>query len=476
MRRVLVAAVAVALSGCAALKPLGKEFRKPTPELPAQFGSLGATATAEKPLPAFWTAFNDPVLEGLVRDAWRANFDLAAATERLAEARGLRNEQWYDFVPRVTGDASRTTSNLSEIDSFPGVPAERTVWQAGFDARWEIDLFGRLRGTARARAAELRSAKADLDAVRVAVAAEVARTYFELRGAAARLAVAQQNAATQASALELVQQRLDAGRGTGLDVARARAQLATTRAAVPLFEVQAVRARLRLAVLLGETPGTGQAAALGAGPAPTPPAIIAAGSPTEWLRRRPDIRAAEGRLAAATARTGVAIADLFPTVSFGGNYAWRSLTRDTLGDPGTDSYQYGPSLTWPAIGIGRLVLRLGQSRSRARQALASYKQVVLTALEETEGALTAYDRLLARQRDLDEAAAASGEAARLARLRFTEGYADFLTVLDAERVKLEAEDRAEQGHTEAATAAVAAYKALGAGWEAAESGPYAPAK
>lgn len=482
LRTAVVAAVCtMALTGCATLWPAHSTASAQTSLaafLPARFDTHGSTVTGEPPLPSFWSSFGDPVLPELVSTAWRQNRDLGLTLTRLREAQGLRREQAFDFLPAVRASAGRTAQQTALVDAptLSAAARERTVFQAGFDARWELDLFGRVRGANSARAADLRAARADLDAVRVSLAAEVARQWFEFRGASERLTVARRNATTQADALKLVSERLAAGRGSGLDVARSRAQLATTQAAVPALELQTARARLRLASLLGEPPDSPTLARLLASPpvAAQLPRFLPAGSPADWLRRRPDIRAAENRLTAATKRRGIAVADLFPVVSFGGVFAWRAGQRNDLGDAASDSYQWGPSLTWPALDLGRTWARLKQADARAEGAALQYEQTVLLALEETEGALTAFDRLATRQRLLGEAAIASGDAAQLATLRFEEGYSDFLAVLDAQRTQWEAEDRAAQGHTEALQAAVAAYKALGAGWEAAASTPFAP--
>lgn len=468
---------AALLSGCATWWP-SQPTASSTPTVPTTFSTHGPTVTSEAPLPAFWSSFGDPVLPELVSTAWRQNRDLGLTLTRLREAQGLRHEQAFDFLPTVRASAGRAAQQTALVDAptLSNAARERTVYQASFDARWELDLFGRVRGANGARAADLRAARADLDAVRVSLAAEVARQWFEFRGATERLAVAKRNAQTQAAALQLVSERLAAGRGSGLDVARSRAQLATTQAAVPALELQTARARLRLAVLLGEPPNSQTLARLTAGDlvAAQVPQFLPTGSPSDWLRRRPDIRSAEAKLTAATRRRGIAVADLFPVVSFGGVFAWRAERRSEVGEPNSDSYQWGPSLTWPALDLGRTWARLKQADARAEGAALQYQQTILLALEETEASLTAFDRLGARQRLLGEAAIASGDAAQLATLRFEEGYSDFLSVLDAQRTQWEAEDRAAQGHTEALQAAVAAYKALGAGWEAAATTPFAP--
>ena len=473
---VCAALAAVMLGGCTQIKPAATTGTAVA--VPAHFLTHGPTVTDETPVPSFWASFGDPVLPELVSTAWRQNRDLGLTLARLREAQGLRREQAFDFVPTVRASAARTAQQTALVDAptLATAARERTVYQAGFDARWELDLFGRVRGANGARAADLRAARADLDAIRVSLAAEVARQWFEFRGATERLAVARRNAGTQAAALKVVSERLAAGRGSGLDVARSRAQLATTQAAVPALELQTARARLRLALLLGEPPESPTLTRLLAlePPATQLPRFIGAGTPADWLRRRPDIRSAESRLQAAMKRRGIAVADLFPVVSFGGAFAWRAAQRDTVGSADSDSYQWGPSLSWPALDLGRTWARLQQADSRAEGAALQYQQTVLLALEETEATLTAFDRLGVRQRLLGEAAIASGDAAQLAALRFEEGYSDFLTVLDAQRTQWEAEDRAAQGHTDALQAAVAAYKALGAGWEAAATTPFAP--
>jgi len=468
---------AALLSGCATLWP-SPPTASSTPTLPSTFSTHGPAVTSEVPLPTFWSSFGDPVLPELVNTAWRQNRDLGLTLARLQEAQELRREQAFDYLPTVRASAGRAVQQTALVDAptLSGSARERTVYQAGVDARWELDLFGRVRGANGARAADLRAARADLDAVRVSLAAEVARQWFEFRGATERLTVAKRNTATQAAALKLVSERLAAGRGSGLDVARSRAQLATTQAAVPALELQTARARLRLAVLLGEPPNSQTLARLAVGEPGVAqvPQFLPTGSPSDWLRRRPDIRSAEAKLTAATRRRGIAVADLFPVVSFGGVFAWRAGQRSDIGEPNSDSYQWGPSLTWPALDLGRTWARLKQADARAEGAVLQYQQTILLALEETEASLTAFDRLGARQRLLGEAAIASGDAAQLATLRFEEGYSDFLTVLDAQRTQWEAEDRAAQGHTDALQAAVAAYKALGAGWEAAATTPFAP--
>jgi multidrug efflux system outer membrane protein len=374
----------------------------------------------------------------------------------------------------ANGSALRT--RFSEIET-PGITNGQgavDVYDARFDAAWELDFFGRLRRGYEARRAELESTVASLEDTLVSVTSEVARNYFELRGLQSRYDVAKRNAEVQGSSLELTQARREAGSGTDLDVARAQSQLSTTLATLPQLEAAIARSMYRIAVLLGRTPGE-MDARLAYKPLPALPAFTPLGDPTDWLRRRPDVRVAERDLAAATARIGIAVGDLFPKVSLVGNFGWTALDFDRLGEAEAESYRFGPSISWAIFDLGHVQARIAAAQARADGSLARYEQTVLRALEDTEGALTTYSKALEREASLQMAAEASGEAAGLASVRYEEGVSDFLLVLDAERTQLEAEDRLAQSRADSATALVAVYKALGAGWQDVES-PYVPVR
>jgi multidrug efflux system outer membrane protein len=303
-----------------------------------------------------------------------------------------------------------------------------------------------------------------LQAVQVSVTAEVARNYLELRGLQERLQVAQRNAANQQESLDLTTARLDAGRGTQLDVARARAQLDATRATVPDLEAQTNSAMLRLAVLSGEQPQALQSRLAAPQALPSVPSVHSIGTPESLLRRRPDVRVAERELAAAAARVGIAVGDLFPRISFIGSWGFDAADAGDLAHAGGESYTFGPSIRWAAFDLGRVHQRIRQREAASDAALARYEQIVLRALQETDDSLTIYAKARNKQQYLESSAAASAQAAQLARARFDNGVADFLTVLDTERTLLEAEDRRAQGATQTATALLAMYKALGGGF------------
>jgi outer membrane protein, multidrug efflux system len=312
-----------------------------------------------------------------------------------------------------------------------------------------------------ARGALVGAAEEDLRNIRVSLAAELARFYFELRGAQDQLAVAQRNGENQRRTLELTRQRLDAGRGTAFDTERAQAQLSTTLATIPGLESQVAAAQYRLGVLVGRPPAEVARELEQAAPLPTLPVTVAVASPDSLIRRRPDVSSAERRVAAEHSFVGAARAEYFPRLDLGGTAGFTSADFGDLGGDGTFRYTVGPVITWPLLNLGRVKARVDQASALEAEARAQYNQTVLLALEEVEATLVSYRTSLSRVERLGEAAQASARASELARLRFTGGVADFLQVLDAERTQLEAEDQLARSRTEASTAYAALYKALG---------------
>jgi NodT family efflux transporter outer membrane factor (OMF) lipoprotein len=335
------------------------------------------------------------------------------------------------------------------------------VWDAGFDAAWEVDLFGRLRHGVQAQNAFVAAAREDLRDVLVSLTAELARTYFELRGAQEQLAVAQRNAENQRRTFDLTRERLDAGRGSAFDTERARAQLNSTLASIPAREAQVAAAQYRIGVLVGRSPTAVAQELAAASPLPALPAQAAIGSPESVIRNRPDVSAAERRAAALGVLVSAAKAEYLPRLTIGGSAGYTSAESGSLGGPGTLRYVVGPVISWPALNLGRVKASVDASRALEGEAQAQYGQAVLAAVQEVESALARYRTARVRVERLVDASAASEGAAELARLRFREGVTDFLQVLDAERTQLESQDQLAQGRTEAATAYAALYKALG---------------
>jgi len=390
---------------------------------------------------------------------------LRIALAHVAEARADRGETEYDRFPTVTASGGYTHQQLPPAESFGAGSLDQRYYDAGFDASWELDLFGRVRREVQARNAELESSEGGLRDAQVTVTAEVARTYVELRGEQEELDVAERNVTNEQATLSLTSAQLAAGRGTEFDTERAQAQLSATRATIPPLQAAVARSIHRLSVLTGRPPTALQPLLIAPQPIPALPALTPVGDPAALLRRRPDIRVAERNLAAATAEIGVAVGDLFPKVTFTGSFGYAATQPHSLGDLGSRAYTIGPAISWAAFDLGRVRARIRARRAGADAALARYEQTVLQALEDTENALVTHARARESLVETERSARASAAAAAIARVRYTEGESNFLDVLDAERTQLEAQERLAQARTDAATSLVAVYKALGGGWE-----------
>ncbi|MGH8624194.1 MAG: efflux transporter outer membrane subunit [Gammaproteobacteria bacterium] len=446
----------------------GPDYDRPQmPVAPSVDHAEQPGVSTEQAEAVWWRSLNDQTLNRLVRDALAANLDLRIATARLREARALRSEITFDRYPTITSQGVYTESRASEalMSSQGNIDRDRELFEAGFDATWELDFFGRVRRSIQAATAEVGAAEAVRRDVIVSLIAEVARNYIELRGTQGRLTVAQENAENQRETLDLTLILFEGGRGTELDTSRARAQLNSTHASIPPLETTIQQAIHRLGVLTGHLPETLLPALSSPTQIPTLPQLVSIGKPEELLRRRPDIRVAERNLAASTARLGVATADLFPRVTFVGSVALESATVSGLGASGSGSYAFGPQIFWAAFDLGRVRARIDAADADTEASLAEYEGTVLEALEETENALVDFGRQRARRDFLQTAAKASAKAAEIARLRYQSGVEDFLAVLDAERTLLEAEDRLAESEIRSAAALIADYKALGGGWE-----------
>jgi multidrug efflux system outer membrane protein len=460
------AAAMTFLGGCA----VGPNYQRPDTPVDAHFANAGEPGFAEtEAVEHYWTGFDDPTMTGLINDALAHNLDLTAAEANLRAARAARRLAGFDQYPTVTLAASYTHV-LDSQEQLPGVnmhDREFDAAQAGFDGLWELDLFGRVRRNVEAARGDLGAAAATLQDARVSVIAEVARDYFILRGLQDELALTQRNAENQFNTFKLTRSRLDAGRGNELDTSRAEAQWQTTLSTIPTLQASIATTSYRLSVLTGRQPTALSAGLAALAPMPALPPLNAIGSPEQLLRRRPDVRVAERRLAAATARVGVAVGDLFPKVTLVGDVGYFAPTFGDFGQSSARSFSVGPSISWAAFDLGRVQARISSAKAQTDAALAAYEGAVLGALEDTEGALISYGRSQARREALRVAAAASDKAAELARKRFEGGLIDFLEVLDAERTALSAELLLSQSRTDAATSLVAVYKALGAGWRTA---------
>jgi multidrug efflux system outer membrane protein len=433
----------------------------PPKTAPAALSQLSGSAIfAERAYDArWWRQFEDPVLDQLITAALTANRDLEAAVARVEQSRAIFDETKRDRYPTVTVGGS-AESREQVVPGFTSEPIRTQAYRGGFDAFWEVDLFGRVRSLVQAAAANAESFAAALQAVRVSVAAEVARNYFELRGLQQQLAVLDRSLANQRETLRLTQVRRDAGIGEEQDVASAAARVAAIDAGVPPLRAELAVRQHRLAVLLGLRPGD-LGVDLGPRAYPVLATTLAIGEAESFFSRRPDVQAAERRLATAAARQGVARAELYPKVTISGFLGFLAGRGNMFGTADSRAWAVTPALSWAAFDLGSARARLRGAEAGTREALADYEQTVLLAFEETENALVSYREQQQRMVRLADQVRESTRAADIARVRYREGVADFLALLDAERTQLQAEEGVARAESAVFTAVVALYKSLG---------------
>jgi NodT family efflux transporter outer membrane factor (OMF) lipoprotein len=481
---------------------VGPDFVRPVPQVPASWsdralqtagtrvsaapdaGSAGPAATlTQRPaeLTDWWRGFADPQLDSLIERAVGANLDLRAALLRIDEARAQRAVTAAAFWPTVSADASYMRERFSEttptgalFNSVGGVhgpggsgvsvPNPYSQYQLSGSASWEVDLFGRVRRSVEAaRAAEQVSVE-DERAVLVSVVAEVAQSYMELRGAQERLRVSLQNLATIDELLDLTRQRRAAGLITHIDVTNAMAQSMSTRAGLPVFELEVTQSVDQLSKLLGREPEALRAELSAPAPLPPAPPEVPLGLPADLARRRPDVREAEANLHAATAQIGVAIAALFPRLTLTANGGFQSETTGNLLTWASRFGSVGPGIDLPLLDRGRWKT-VHLNDVRAQEAALAYQRTVLGALHEVEGAVASYQADQQRKAWLESAIGQNRDALSLTRQRYEGGVVDFAQVLDVERTLQQNELLLADTHTALATDLVRLYRALGGGWE-----------
>ncbi|MDE1910274.1 MAG: TolC family protein [Pseudomonas sp.] len=411
----------------------------------------------------WWQQFEDPTLNQLVTQSLNGNRDLRVAFARLRAARAIRDDAANDVMPVIT---SRVSSDVGK-GQIPGQTTKRVNserYDLGLDMAWEVDLFGRIRRNLEASDADQQVAEADLYQLQVTMIAELVDAYGQLRGAQLREKIAVANLKNQEDSRGITVSLRDAGVGDQLDVVRADARLAAVEASVPQLQAEEVRERNRIATLLGERPDK-LSVDLSPKDLPAIAKALPIGDPGQLLQRRPDILSAERKLAAATARIGVAKADLFPRVSLSGFLGFTAGRGSQIGSAAANAWSLGPSITWAAFDLGSVRARLRGADAEADGALATYEQQVLLALEESENAFSDYGKRQQRLVSLIRQSESSRAAADLAEIRYREGTVDFLVLLDAQRERLAAEDSQAQAEVDLYRGIVAIYKALGGGWQ-----------
>lgn len=469
----------LALGGC----KVGPEFIPPEPSFPDAFTHTGSdgfaassTAVASAINHEWWSILADPALDGLIQRAADGSLDLRLATLRIREARALRGVVAADNYPQVSLDAQASRqqqSSTTRQGDFASNDAFN-LFQGGFDASWEIDVFGRIARNLEAAEADIQSIEQARRDVLVTLVSEVARNYVELRGFQQRLEIARKNIALQKDTLELTRSRFRAGLTSDLDVAQAESSLASVESQVPVLD-QGVQAAIhRIGVLLGQQPTSLIAELSLPGPIPAARGEVPVGLPSELLRRRPDIRQAERDVAAAAARIGVATSDLYPRFSITGSFGFASDKVPSLLDGSSRFWSFGPSMRWPILEWGRIRQNIKVQESRNEQALVRYESVILRSFEDVENALVAYTREQARLTSLEQALAANQRAFDLANQLYSAGLTDFQRVLDSQRGLFQSEDAAIDSRRAVTSNLVALYKALGGGWESFEPRPTEP--
>jgi outer membrane protein, multidrug efflux system len=473
----ITASLLVALSGCT----VGPDYRAPEIATPEAFASLdgasgagvttAATSVAPGQLSYWWRTLGDEQLSSLIDRAVANNLDLKLAEARLREARALRGVAESGLYPGVDASGSAERRRTSENTGQPGFAGTRNTFRTGLDASWELDIFGGVRRDIEASRADVEASAEDKQAILVSLAAEVATNYIQLRAAQQRQLVSDSAITTQGETVELTQSRLEAGLAAELEVAQSQAQLATRKSQKPPLFTAERAAMHRLSVLLGQSPSALAQELSAKGQIPSASGEVAVGIPSDLLRRRPDIRRAERRIAAASARIGVATADLFPRFSLTGNFGFESGKAEDLFDASSRTWGFGPSVRWNIFDAGRIRRLIDAAGEREKQALISYEQAILTSLEDVENALVRLTNEQMRNRALNDAVTANKRAVALADERYRSGVGDFLNVLESQRQLYDAEDQAVQSDAEVTTAVISLYRALGGGWADGERTP-----
>lgn len=465
-------AMVIAVAGAALLVSctVGPNYHRPEVGAPGEWTSSLAGGETNTPMDTaiWWKGFHDTNLDSLVTVAIQSNFTLRVAQAHVREARAERDVAFGGLWPSVGSSVSYSRNRFSQ-KGFPPVPRgtalDYNLYRAGFDAAWELDVFGGTRRAVEAAGAEIGVAEAGRRGVLISLLAEVARNYIESRGYQQRLLITRQNIGAQKEVLDLTRSRYRSGLANDLDVQQAAALLAATESQVPSLETGFAEAVHHLSVLLGQSPGTLMNEMSVEKPIPLTPPVVPVGLPSELLQRRPDIQSAEGELAAATARIGVAKADLFPKFSLTGFASLESISADKWFDYGSRAWSAGPTVQWELFEAGRIRANIRVQNARQEQALETYQQTVLVALEDTENALVAYAKEQTRRESLFRSMQANQQALELSTQLYKSGLADFLRVLDSERSLYLAQDALVQSDQGISVDLVQLYKALGGGWQ-----------
>ena len=455
---------ATALTACAA----GPDFKAPVTPTTAGGAFIGATSPAVSQMAAdnhWWRLYNDPLLDSLVQDALKANTDIRVAIANVERARAQLRGARSDKLPSTTLSGQPTYGRSSVAQTLPGMDRENWTVSAGLDVAYEVDLFGRVKRSIEAAKGDVNAAAGDADAVRVTVVADTVRAYVDATSSAERMAVAQQTVALLDNSIRITNARFEVGRSDRLDVIRVTALRDQQAALIPSLTADRDSALFRLATLTGRTPQDLPASVRDQRQTPDLSQPIPIGDGRALLARRPDVRAAEQRLAADTARIGVATADLYPRITLGGSVGTTAIGGGDILGGGPFRWLLGPLINWAFPNQEANRARIAAARADADGSLATFDGTVLRALEETETALSVYAHALERRDTLKAARDAAERAATISLARQREGRIDFLTLLDAQRTLAGAESDLASADRAVAFAQVDLFRALGGGWQ-----------
>ena len=470
------------LAGCT----VGPDFHPPAADAPPAWqpertdvASHTVTAAVD---PNWWNSFGDPVLSSLVARVASQNLDLQAAAERILQGRAQREVVASQGLPQISEQSSyqRTRYSLvgnpiSLVVAAPGAPAEFDVFQNGLSSSWELDLFGRVRRGVEAENADTQAAIEDRRGIALSAIAELAQDYLQLRGVQAQQAIAERNLALARQNADLVDRRFADGVATTLDTAQARAQQAAIAATTSPLRTREAALINAIGLLLGQAPRALEAELRPPAAQPAVPPLVPIGLPAALVRRRPDVRRAEARLHAATAQTGVAVAEFYPDVTLMGTVGLQGLRAEDAFNLYAREFQIGPSVSIPLFEGGRLRGTLRLRRSQQREAAIGFRRTLLQAWQEVDDALTAYAEAQRRRALVADAASQTALALQAARQRYRDGVIDFLNVNSAQSQLLQSQDDLAGSDTQIATDLVTLYRALGGGWEVADgTGPSRP--
>ncbi len=457
---------------------VGPDYEVPTVAVPDAWDAKlpQGFATGEGELDQWWERFEDPVLTELIEGASAGNLDLRTAVQRIDEARARLGLERSARAPRVDAGAGYARSRQSSQATLGGKTlgdvfdvSDVDNYSIGVSAAWEVDLFGRIHRAMESAQASWEASIEDYHGVLVSLRAEIALVYIDVRTLQRRIVIAERNVSTQRQSSELVRLQYAAGTARGLDRALAEAEVATTEASLPLLRARLRLAINRLSILSGKPPGSLNETLAAPQPIPSTPQVLLVGIPADLLRQRPDVRRAERLLAAQTARVGMATAELYPQFSLDGTFGYSAQAPGDLFQAATRAFSVGPSLVWNVFDGQRLRRSIEVEEARVQQALSSYEQTVLLALEDVEGALTNYGYERERNVALRQAVETYREAVGFADELYRGGATNFESVLDAQRNLRIFEDQLATSNAAQVAHLVALYRAMGGGWRTRES-------